>query len=324
LGAEPFRPLVPVLVGPTAVGKTAVALALADRLAITVICADARQVYQRLDIGTAKPDRETRAHVPHEGLDLVEPGERYSAGRFARDAAEWLTEARAARRQPLVVGGTGFYVRALADGLFHEPPLDPERRERLHVWAAGIPGPALVRWASRLDPRFAGGGRQRASRVLEVALLTGYPLSRWQQMARATGVMRPWYIVLTLPRELLRRRIAERVDAMLAAGLVDEVRAELARGTAPEAAGLDGVGYRETVAMLTGSLAPADLRDAIVRSTRAYAKRQETWFRNQLRYQPSAISHQPEGVWTLDATRPAAELADAIASRWRTVEADSR
>ena len=317
------RPLVPVLVGPTAVGKTAVALALAERLPITIISADARQVYQRLDIGTAKPDREARARVPHAGIDVVAPGERYSAGRFARDAAGWLTEAIAARRQPVVVGGTGFYVRALADGLFQEPPLEPARRERLQAWAAGVPGAALARWASRLDPRFSGGGRQRAARVLEVALLTGRPLSLWQQMARATGVMRPWYIVLTLPREVLRRRIAERVDAMLTAGLVDEVRAELARGTAPNAAGLDGVGYRETVAMLEGRLATVDFRDAIVRATRAYAKRQETWFRNQLRYQPSAISHQPDNLWTLDATKSTDELAEVVAARWRAVTADS-
>jgi len=317
------RPLVPVLVGPTAVGKTAVAVALAERLPVTIISADARQVYQRLDIGTAKPDREIRARVPHAGLDVVEPGERYSAGRFARDAAGWLTEALAAGRQPVVVGGTGFYVRVLADGLFHEPPLEPARRERLQAWAAGVPGAALARWASRLDPRFSGGGRQRAARVLEVAFLTGRPLSLWQQMARATGVMRPWYIVLTVPRELLRRRIADRVDAMLAAGLVDEVRAELARGTAPNAAGLDGVGYRETVAMLEGRMAPGDLRDAIVRATRAYAKRQETWFRNQLRHQSSAISHQPEAVWTLDATQAPDTAADLIVARWRAAKADS-
>lgn len=317
------RPLTPVLVGPTAVGKTAVAAALAERIPLTVISADARQVYRRLDIGTAKADPELRARVPHLGIDLVEPGERYSAGRFASEAAGWLTAVRVAGRLPLIVGGTGFYVRALADGLFHEPPLDADRRERLRTWAAGLDGGALARWALRLDARFTGGGRQRATRVLEVALLTGRSLSLWQQMARATGAMRPWYIVLTLPRELLRRRIAERVDGMLAAGLVDEVRAELARGTAPDASGLDGIGYRETVALLAGRLPAAELRDAIVRATRAYAKRQETWFRNQLRYQPSAISRQPEAVWTLDATKPAAELADAIASRWHTVKADS-
>jgi len=317
--ASPVRPLVPVLAGPTAVGKTAVALALAERFPIAVISADARQVYQRLDIGTAKPDLGTRERVPHHGLDLVPPGERYSAGRFARDAAVWLTEARAAQRQPWVVGGTGFYIRALADGLFQEPPLDPVRREGLQAWAAGMPGPTLLRWASRLDPRFSGGGRQRASRVLEVALLTGRPLSLWQQMARATGVMRPWYIVLTLPRELLRRRIAERVDAMLAAGLIDEVRAELARGTAPGAAGLDGVGYRETVAMLEGRLAKEDLREAIVRSTRAYAKRQETWFRNQLRHRSPVVGPSEE-VWALDATKQPEQLAETILDRWRAAE----
>lgn len=318
----PIRPLTPVVVGPTASGKTALAAALAERIPLTVISADARQVYRRLDVGTAKPDAALQARVPHRGLDLVEPGERYSAGRFARDAAGWLTEARAAGRLPLVVGGTGFYVRALADGLFQEPPLDPARRDRLRVWTADLGGSDVARWAARLDAQFTGGGRQRAARAVEVALLTGRPLSLWQRMARAAGVMRPWYVVLTLPRELLRRRIAERVDAMLAGGLVDEVRAELARGTAPDAAGLDGVGYRETVAMLTGALDPGELRDAIVRATRRYAKRQETWFRNQLRRQPSAVSNQAEAVWTLDATKSAAELADLLAARWHAVRAD--
>jgi len=320
----PDRPLTPVIVGPTAVGKTAVAMSLAQRLPVTIISADARQVYRRLDIGTAKPAPALRALVPHEGLDLVDPGERYSAGRFAREAAGWLTAARAGARLPLVVGGTGFYVRALADGLFQEPPLDPARRAQVREWAATLPGTDLSRWALRLDPRFSDGGRQRAARAIEVALLTGRPLSLWQRMARVAGVMRPWYIVLTLPRELLRRRIAERVDAMLAAGLVDEVRDELARGTAPTAAGLDGVGYREVVAMLTGQLYKDDLRDAIVRSSRQYAKRQETWFRNQLRYRPSAVGNQQEAVWTLDATQDPAELAAVIEDRWRSVTVDSR
>src|SRR5207244_4367416 len=124
-------PLTPVLLGPTAVGKTAVAAALAMRLPLVIISADARQIYRRLDIGTAKPDAALRARVPHLGLDLVDPGERYSAGRFARDAAAWLDAIRTAGggRQPVIVGGTGFYVRALVEGLFREPPLDAGRRD---------------------------------------------------------------------------------------------------------------------------------------------------------------------------------------------------
>jgi len=306
-------------VGPTAVGKTAVAVALASLAPVTVLSADARQVYRGLDIGTAKPDRALLARVPHVGLDLVAPGERYSAGRFARDAAGWLAEIRAAGRLPLVVGGTGFYVRALAEGLFREPPLDPGRRERLRGWTERMPAPDVARWAGRLDARFQAGGRQRAARAVEVALLTGQALSWWQREARETGVMRPWYIHLTLPRESLRRRIAERVAGMLAGGLVEEVRSVLARGVPSGAAGLDGVGYRETVAMLERRLPAAELREAIAAATRAYAKRQETWFRNQLRRQPSAVSRQPDEVWTLDASDDPASLAARIFERWHAV-----
>jgi tRNA dimethylallyltransferase len=312
--AEAERPLTPVLVGPTAVGKTAVAVAWAALEPVTVISADARQVYRQLDIGTAKPDAVTRARVPHVGLDLLAPGERYSAGRFARDAAGWLAEIRVAGRQPVIVGGTGFYVRALAEGLFREPPLDAARRERLRVW----PPARLAHWAARLDRRFAGGGRQRAARAVEVALLTGRPLGWWQAHARATGAMRAWYIHLTLPRDVLQRRIAERVDGMLAAGLVDEVRGLLARGLAPTAAGLDGVGYREVVALLAGRLAERELRDAIVAATRQYARRQETWFRNQLRAAGSGKGETGD-VWTLNATEAPDVLASRILQRWHEV-----
>ena len=314
MGAPDIRPLTPVLVGPTAVGKTAVAVALAALTPSTVVSADARQVYRGLDIGTAKPERGILSRVPHTGLDVVDPGERYSAGRFAREAARWLEESRAAGRLPVVVGGTGFYVRALADGLFAEPPLDPWRRERLRGWTERLPATDLARWAGRLDARFQAGGRQRAARAIEVALLTGQALSWWQREARETGVMRPWYIHLTLPREVLRARIAGRVDAMLAAGLVDEVRGVLARGVAPDAAGLDGVGYREVVALFAAGsrVTEAELRESIVRATRSYAKRQETWFRNQLR---------DGAVWTLDATEAPSVLAAVILKRWQSAAA---
>ena len=316
------RPLVPVLVGPTGVGKTAVAVAWAALEPISVIGADARQVYRRLNIGTAKPEPAQLTRVPHLGIDLIDPGERYSAGRFARDASGWLATVRAEGREPVVVGGTGFYIRALAEGLFREPPLDYARRERLRAWAGLLGAARLAHWAARLDRRFAGGGRQRAARAIEVALLTGRSLSWWQREARESGVMRPWYIHLTLPRDALQRRIAQRVDRMLDGGLIEEVRGVLADGVAPHAPGLDGVGYREVVAMLQGRLAERDLRDAVLAATRRYAKRQETWFRNQLRGQTSDVSRQADEVWTLDATEPAEGLAATIAARWRSVQSD--
>lgn len=308
------RPVVAVLVGATGVGKTAVAMELATRVSIGVISADARQVYRHLDIGTAKPSAAVRAQVPHWGLDLVEPGERYSAGRFARDAVGWLAEIQAAGREPVVVGGSGFYIRAFAEGLFREPPGDPARRERLREWASGLDAVQVAHWAARLDRTFAGGGRQRAARAIEVALLTGRPLSWWQREARDAGAMRPWYIHLTLPRDVLTRRLGERVDAMLSTGLVAEVEAALTAGVAPAAPGLDGVGYREVLSMLAGDLAPGRLRDAIVVATRRYAKRQDTWFRHQLR----TPGHERDrvGVWVLDAAETATELAGRILTRW--------
>ncbi len=305
-----------MIVGPTGVGKTAVASSLATLTPITVISADARQLYRGLDIGTAKPDGPTLQRVPHRGLDLIDPGERYSAGRFARDAAGWIADTRASGRQPIVVGGTGLYIRALAEGLFREPPFNPERRQQLRRWSESLAGGELARWAGRLDPRFPGGGRQRAARAVEVALLTGHALSWWQREARDRGTLHPWYIHLTVPREVLHRRLAARVDDMLRAGFVQEVQRVLASGIAPHAPGLDGVGYREVVAMLNGQISESALRDAILVSTRRYAKRQETWFRNQLRA-PYAVRSTPE-IWTLDATETPERVAAMILDRWNT------
>jgi tRNA dimethylallyltransferase len=286
------------------VGKTAVAAALARRWTIAVISADSRQVYRGLDLGTAKPEAAVLRAIPHLGIDLVEPGERYSAGRFARDASGWLGTLDAGRR-PVVVGGTGLYIRALVDGLFHEPPLDPMRRARLARWTSRAE--RLAGWAARLDAGYTGGGRQRAARAVEIALLTGRPLSWWQSEARAESVMRPWYVRLTVPRAVLHQRIAARIDAMLAAGWIEEVRRVLARGVSPAAPGLDAVGYREIVRHLQGTLDAARLSEAIVTSTRRYAKRQETWFRHQL---------GRDAVVTLDATAPADELANRLIELW--------
>jgi tRNA dimethylallyltransferase len=297
---------IPVLVGPTAVGKTAVALALAGHWPLEVISAASRQVYRRLDVGTAKPTRRERTRVPHHGLDLVDPGERYSAGRFAREAAGWIADVHARDRMPVVVGGTGLYVRALAEGLFLEPPLDPSARHALDAWLARLPGGELLRWARRLDPGFRGGGRQRAARAVEIALLTGRPLGRWQRDARAAAAIRPWYVRLTVPRPVLHQRIDRRAEEMVRRGLVEEVAAVLAEGHAPDAPGLDGVGIREAVEYLHGRRPRESVAGAIATATRQYAKRQETWFRHQL----------PGEVLSLDASGPPEEVAAAIAAAW--------
>jgi tRNA dimethylallyltransferase len=296
-----------VLVGPTAVGKTAVALALAAHWPLEILSADSRQIYRRLDIGTAKPTRKEQARVRHHGLDVVEPGSRYSAGHFARDAAGWLADVRARDRTPVVVGGTGLYVRALAEGLFHEPALDPGRRRALDAFTARLEDIELLRWAGRLDPGFRGGGRQRAARAIEVALLSGHPLSYWQQEARARGALDPWYIVLTVPRPVLHQRIVRRAEEMLRRGLIEEVASVLAEGHAAHAPGLDGIGIREAVEYLHGQRSRESVAEAVTISTRQYAKRQQTWFRHQL-----------DGtILTLDATRPPERLAAEIAEAWQ-------
>jgi tRNA dimethylallyltransferase len=297
---------VPVLVGPTAVGKTAVAMALAAHWPLEVISADSRQVYRRLDIGTAKPSRKERARVPHHGVDLVDPGARYSAGHFARDGVCWLDEIRSRGKLPVVVGGSGLYVRALAEGLFAEPSLDVARRRSLDAWTARLEAIELLRWAARLDPGFRGGGRQRAARAIEVALLSGRPLSYWQQAARAQGSLDPWYIVLTVPRPVLHQRIARRAEEMVRRGLIEEVASVLTEGHGPKTPGLDGIGVREAVEYLHGLRPRESVAGAIAVGTRQYAKRQETWFRHQLSGR----------VVTLDATRPPEKLAAEVASLW--------
>lgn len=287
-------------------GKTAVAVALASHWLLEIISADSRQVYRRLDIGTAKPSRKERARAPHHGLDLIDPGARYSAGHFARDGVRWLHEIRSRGKLPMVVGGTGLYVRALAEGLFNEPPLDPARRRSLDAWTARLEPIELLRWAARLDPGFRGGGRQRAARAIEVALLSGHPLSHWQQAARSQGSLDPWYIVLTVPRPVLHQRIARRAEDMVRRGLIEEVAAVLAEGHGPRTPGLDGIGVREAVEYLHGQRTRESVAEAIAVGTRQYAKRQQTWFRHQLG--GNAIA--------LDATRPPEKLAAEIVALW--------
>ncbi|MBK7595659.1 MAG: tRNA (adenosine(37)-N6)-dimethylallyltransferase MiaA [Gemmatimonadetes bacterium] len=297
----------PILVGPTGVGKTAIALALAAHWPLEVISADSRQIYRGLDIATAKATRKERERVPHHLVDVVRPGDRYSAGRFALEAATAIETVREHGKLPVVVGGTGLYVRALVDGLFAEPSIDPRAREALAHAIDRMDNATLVRWAGRLDRGYRGeGGRHRAARAIEIALLTGQPLSWWQAAAKAQGVVTPWTVRLTAPRHLLHQRILARTTAMLERGLLEEVAAALADGAPIEGPGMDGIGVREAVAVLQGRLPRDLLISSIATATRQYAKRQETWFRHQLR----------GDVLVLDATRPPEQLAATIAAVW--------
>jgi tRNA dimethylallyltransferase len=298
-----------VIAGATASGKTALAIAVAERVHGAVISFDSRQVYRGMDIGTAKPSDGERRAVPHYGIDLVEPADRFNAGRFARLAHDWLAEIRATGRTPVLAGGTGFFLRALTQPMFDEPELDPTLKDALKDFLAGMDVAELARWAKSLDGSAAArvGDRQRLARVIEIALLTGHPLSSWhaRSPAPAAGID-PLTFVLDVPRDVLYERINARVDTMIANGLVEEVRALLARGFTERDPGLNAVGYIEMIPHLRGEADLATAVDAIKRATRRYARRQITWLRHQL----------PENAVHLDALQPVAMLADDIAARW--------
>lgn len=322
MGDEPTRddrlrgdPEALVLTGPTGVGKTELSLTVAERLDGEIISADSRQVYRGLDIGTAKVDADARARVPHHGLDLVDPGERYSAGRFARDARGWIREIRGRGRVPMIVGGTGFFIRALTEPLFREPTMDRGRREALKAVLAEKDDVELGAWLETLDPagartlaeRGGGAGRQRVLRSLEMALLTGRPLGWWHEhrTAERPGLAARIF-VLSLPRDVLYQRINRRVDAMLEAGLVAEVAGLLEQGCDPGAPGMTATGYPEIAAHLAGETSLEEAADRIRGKTRGYARRQLTWFRNQL----------PEPTVWLDGTRGTTELVEEVVERW--------
>ncbi len=184
---------------------------------------------------------------------------------------------------------------------------DKERRRAIQEWTHSLDARDLIHWANRLDVGFSGGGRQRAVRAIELVLLTGKPLSYWQEAAREAGEVEPWYVVLTVPRQVLHQRIERRAREMVRRGLIEEVAAVLSEGHPPHAPGLDGIGMREAVEYLHGKRSRDSVADAIAASTRRYAKRQETWFRHQLR----------GDLLMLDAVRPPDQLAEAIATRWR-------
>ncbi len=257
-----------------------VAMALAERHGATIISADSRQVYRGFDLGTAKPSAEDRARVPHAGIDVADPAERYSAARWSSDAVRWIAEARAAGRTPLIVGGTGLYLRALVEPLFEEPPLDPVQRSSLAAYLEPLSVAALRVWCERVDPPLAHLGRSQLLRAIEIATLTGHRLSELHRRSPRAAVHTARYLVVD-PGPPLGARIEARVDAMLSNGWADEVRT-LMQTVSPGAPAWKASGYARVRDLVEGRMALADARERIVIETRQYAKRQRTWFRNQL------------------------------------------
>ncbi len=274
-----------VIVGPTASGKTALGAAFAQRFDGEVVSADAFAVYRGLDIGTAKPEPALLEAVRHVDQVVADPAERYSAGMFVRDADAAIADIRGRGKVPVVVGGTHFYVRALLFGLFPEPPKDAAVRDELErEWARDR---AQVRARlTALDPaapaRIAANDRQRTLRALEVCLVAGRAMSDlWQEYPRRTARYAFTLLGIGPDRAELHARIAQRVDRMFAAGLIDEVRGLLAGGLSPECHALKAIGYRESCRMLAGELKVAEAAEAATAATRKLAKRQMTWLRGE-------------------------------------------
>jgi tRNA dimethylallyltransferase len=269
------------------VGKTDFALALAEAVGGEIVNADSRQVYRGMDIGTAKPTAEERARVPHHLIDILDPVEPFSAGAFVRLAGEAIDAIRGRKHVPVVVGGTGLYVRALVDGIWQGPRGEPGLRAAVAAVAERRGAGEPHRMLGRLDPDSAAAlhpnDRHKVARALEITLMEGRPASALRRAHGFPGAREAVLIGLTLPRARLYARIERRVDAMIAAGWVSETEALLAAGVGPGAPGMNAVGYRQLVRHIRGEMPLETAISEIKQATRNYAKRQFTWFRKDAR-----------------------------------------
>ena len=292
----------PVLCGPTASGKSSLALRLAEVAGASIISADSRQVYRGFDIGTAKPSAAEQSSAPHYGIDVAEPDERYTAAEWAASLPGWIASSEKSGRKPMIVGGTGFYLRAAFDPLFDEPEIDAARRASLRDVLGALSAAEIQRWCEALDPERAILGRAQHERAIEVALLTGHRISDLHRDRPRTPILTARYLVLD-PGPGLASTIEKRVDAMIGAGWLDEVRS-LAEQVSPDAKAWTATGYDTMRRVVTGDLPLQRGRELVVIATRQYAKRQRTWFRHQL---------EGESVVKLD---PNADDAFDVALRW--------
>lgn len=296
------------LMGPTAAGKTALACMLSERYPVALVSVDSAQVYRGMDIGAGKPDSATLARYPHALIDIRDPAEPYSAADFRADALKTMKDITARGKVPLLVGGTGLYFRALQQGLSPLPEADAALRERLARDARVLGWPALHQRLREADPaaaaRIGPNDAQRIQRALEVIELTSRPLSEQQQ--GGSGRCFPWRVLklALLPgdRTRLHARIAERFEAMLQRGLLDEVRRLRARGDLfPDLPSMRAVGYRQAWEYLDGAFDAGELRNRSIFATRQLAKRQITWLRGELEARTFDPDQPGLAQWAMDA-----------------------
>ena len=270
------------IVGPTAVGKTEIAVKIARRISGEIISADSRQIYKYLNIGTAKPTVEQRRQATFHLVGFVEPAEEYSCGQFARDAQQKISEIRKKNKNPVVCGGTGLYIKALFHPLDQLPQSNAETKTKIREMMQKHGVEYLYQRLRRIDPdwaeRIQPQDKQRIMRGIEVFEMTGQPLSKMLGKAARVRSILPYYIGVNLPRDTLYARINSRFDHMINAGLVQETESLLRKGFSPESSALRTIGYREIVGYLQGLWNLESAIETAKRRTRNYAKRQITWF----------------------------------------------
>ncbi len=303
--SQPY--VVRIIAGPTGAGKSALALELATRHGARIISADSRQIYRDFHIGTAKPSRAEQRAVPHVGLDVADPSERWNAARWAEAARGWLAEDAAVGRPSVIVGGTGLWLQALVRPLADEPELNPDERAVLQSELAGLDTEALRLRVEQLDPARAHLGRAQLLRAAEVALLSGTPLSEWHSRGSSHPPLQARWLIVD-PGAVLDERLNHRRSEMLAAGWLDEVRA-LDLQYPGDLPAWNACGYREIREVVQGTGALDAAMEAVRISTRQYAKRQRTWFRNQM-----------DAVGMVVRLDPTASGALAAAEHWFSKE----
>lgn len=299
-----FAPLV-TLVGPTAVGKTEIAIQLAERLSGEIVSADSRLFYRGMDIGTAKPSAAERARVPHHLIDVAEPDDVWSLAVFQENAHLAIADIQTRGRLPFLVGGTGQYVRAVIEGWeIPRAEADPRLRAVLQRWGERVTPAGLHQRLRALDPAAAGEidprNMRRTIRALEVILSTGRLFSA--QRKRGPSRYRTLLLGLNRPRPELYARIDARIEAMFAAGFVEEVRALLAHGYSPQLPTLSAIGYREVCAVLQGTLTLDEAKTQMKRLTRQFVRRQANWF----------PAHDPEIHWFVAGEKIADEMERVV------------